>query len=231
MGLSSSLIIFALNEIEGLKYIKKDLEIYSKCVDEIIFVDGGSTDGTIEFVNNYPSWKLIVQDNKNKGVLNALRLGIENSTCSHIIFFTPDNNCISSKIKEIVQKFQEGYEFVKVSRYLDGAKSYDDTLVSGFGNWMFTKMIQVIYGSKCTDALNIFYGFKKTLLRDLNINIMNPGLNSEFAIKNHIYNTKYIDIPGDEPDRVGGIVTRSIFYNGFMELKTIIKFFYLKFKK
>lgn len=227
----TSLIIFALNEIEGLKYIKKDLEIYSKHVDEIVFIDGGSTDGTKEFVQNYPNWKLIVQDKNNKGVLNALRLGIENSTCSHVIFFTPDNNCICSKIEEIIIKFKSGYEYVKVSRYLDGARSYDDTIISGFGNWMFTKMIQTIYGSKCTDALNIYYGFKKSLLKELEIDIMSPGLNSEFAIKNHINNVNYIDIPGDEPDRVGGVVTRSILYNGFMELKTILKLIYLKFKK
>jgi glycosyltransferase involved in cell wall biosynthesis len=230
MKISSSLIIFALNEINGLKHIKHELDKYTPCVDEVIFVDGGSKDGTIEFAQRQNDWRVIIQNENNKGPINALKLGIENSNSTHVILFTPDNNCIASKIKEIVKKFKQGYDYVKVSRYLDGAKSYDDTLISGFGNWMFTKIIQLIYKSKCTDALNIYYGFRKNLLKELKINL-GPGLNSEFTIKNVIFDVNYIDIKGDEPCRVGGEVSRSIIIAGFNELKSIIKFIPLLFKK
>ena len=34
------------------------------------------------------------------------------------------------------------------SRYLDWAKSDDDNLITGFGNWMFTKTFNILYKQK-----------------------------------------------------------------------------------
>ena len=44
--MSTSLIITTLNEIDGIKKILP--EIKKEWVDEIIIIDGGSTDGTVE---------------------------------------------------------------------------------------------------------------------------------------------------------------------------------------
>ena len=38
-------------------------------------------------------------------------------------------------------------ESVVVSRYLDGAKSEDDDIITSFGNWMFTKLINVLFAA------------------------------------------------------------------------------------
>ena len=49
------------------------------------------------------------------------------------------------KLPDLIKKMEEGNEMVIVSRYKDGAKSYDDTLISGFGNWMFTKLVNIFF--------------------------------------------------------------------------------------
>ena len=46
--MSTALIILTLNEIDGVKNILPKID--QKLVDEILVVDGGSTDGTIEHV-------------------------------------------------------------------------------------------------------------------------------------------------------------------------------------
>ena len=64
---------------------------------------------------------------------------------------------------------KEGYDMVIASRYLDGAKSYDDTLLTGFGNWLFTKSINFFHGSKYTDAMVMFRAYKTNVFYDLNL--------------------------------------------------------------
>ncbi len=227
--MSISLIIFGLNEIDGITYLSKRINKQKKHLKEIIYIDGGSKDGSIQKARKN-GWKVFIQNKRNKGVLNGIKYGLRKAKGSHIIFFSPDNNCIPEKISIIKKKINQGYDFVKVSRYLNNAKSYDDTLITSFGNWMFTFMVQILYGSKCTDVLGIYYGIKLSLFKNLKINLNNPALNTEVVIKTNANNVKHIDIPGDELSRIGGESSRSIIYNGLIELYTIFKFLFIKLK-
>lgn len=47
---------------------------------------------------------------------------------------------------------KEDYDMVIVSRYLDGAKSEDDDVITAFGNWLFTKTVNFLRGGHYTFA-------------------------------------------------------------------------------
>ena len=80
--MSIVLLVFTLNEIDGFKkimpYVKREW------VDDIIVVDGGSTDGTIEEAERQ-GFKIIHQ--KNKGHGGAIVTGMENTNHDAAIFF------------------------------------------------------------------------------------------------------------------------------------------------
>ena len=59
--MTTALIITTLNEITGVKKIIP--KIKKEWVDEILFVDGGSTDGTIEEARKM-GFKVIIQKQK-----------------------------------------------------------------------------------------------------------------------------------------------------------------------
>ena len=62
--MTTALIITTLNEIIGVKKIVP--KINKEWVDEIIFVDGGSTDGTIEEARKM-GFKVIIQKKEGHG--------------------------------------------------------------------------------------------------------------------------------------------------------------------
>ena len=85
-----SLIIISKNEIEGLRFIGERINSQKKFLNEIILVDGQSTDGTIEYAKTL-GWNVIVQKDNELGIINGLRIGIENSNSEYVTMFTPDN--------------------------------------------------------------------------------------------------------------------------------------------
>ena len=70
---------------------------------------------------------------------------------------------IPELLPNLINKAKEGHDLVCVSRYKDGAVSHDDTLISGFGNWLFTKLVNILFGGKFTDVLGGYKCVKKNL--------------------------------------------------------------------
>lgn len=217
-----SLIILCLNEIEGLRAILP--RIGKRWVDEVIIVDGGSNDGSIEYAREF-GFRVLLQNKNKKGVIAGYKEGLEAATGDIVITFTPDGNCIPELIPQLVEKMKEGYDMVIVSRYAKGAKSYDDTLITAFGNWMFTSLVNLLFRASYTDVLGIYRGYKKDIVKELGINIK-PTIDTQLCIRCAKRGLKFAEIPGDEPRRIGGESYRSIIKNGFLELFTIIEEFF-----
>lgn len=211
-----SLIILCKNEIECLKIILP--KINKNWVDEIIIIDGGSTDGSIEYARGLGFFVLNQREKgwRHRAIVAGMKEGFSAASGDVIITFVPDGNMIPEKIPELVAKIKEGYDMVMVSRYGQGAKSYDDTLISGFGNWMFTSLVKFLFKAKCTDVLGFFMAFRKNLLKELNITV-DITLVAKMVIRGTRKGFKYAEIPGDEPKRVGGRSYRNIIINGTIE--------------
>ena len=92
------LLIPVLNEIDGLKEIFPiiDKEIF----DQILFVDGGSTDGTLAFLKEN-NCEYINQ--KVPGLSEAILEGINALNTDCVIEFSPDGNCIPKYLNDVVK--------------------------------------------------------------------------------------------------------------------------------
>jgi len=209
--MKTSLLILTLNEINGMKVIMP--KIKKEWCDQIIILDGGSTDGTIEYAEKHGYFVYVQKKNGFRHAYCEVLPYIEGEI---VITFSPDGNSIPELIPDLIRKMGEGYDMVIVSRYLGLAKSYDDDPITGFGNKLFTKTINLLHGAKYTDAMVIFRAYKKQLIYDLELN-QEEG----FAKAEKIFRTKISwepllsvraakrklrigEIPGDEPPRIGG---------------------------
>ena len=206
-----TLIILALNEVDGMREIMP--KIHPDWCDQIIILDGGSTDGTLEYAKEQ-GYFVYVQ--KEKGIRFAYREVLPYIEGDVVITFSPDGNSIPELLPDLIAKMKEGYDMVIVSRYLGNAKSEDDDIVTGFGNWLFTSTVNFLHGGNYTDVMVLYRAYKTQMIYDLDLDkdesfalpekmfftrISWEPLMSVRALKRKL---KVGEIPGDEPPRIGG---------------------------
>jgi glycosyltransferase involved in cell wall biosynthesis len=197
-GMRTTLFIPVRNEITGIQVIMP--RINKDWVDEILVVDGNSTDGTREYFEER-GYKVVRQ--KSVGICGAYWEGLEVATGDIIIAFSPDNNSIPELIPPLVEKMKEGYEMAVVSRYKDGAQSEDDDPVTALGNWR---------------------AFRKDLVERLGMDSKKlPVFEYQMSIRCAKKKCKVAEIPGDEPKRIGDIRKMHPIYNGLSLIWQLIK--------
>lgn len=208
---SVTLMMPVLNEIEGLRLILP--RIKREWVDQILVVDGGSHDGSADYAREQ-GCEVYVQ--KNKGLRQGYNEALPLIKGEVVITFSPDGNCIPELIPPLLKKMQEGYDMVVVSRYLPPAKSADDDLITGFGNWLFTATVNVLHGGHYTDVMGIFRAYRTRLIRELELDqerwyrtpeklfFTRIGWEPLLSTRAALRKLKIGEIPGDEPARCGG---------------------------
>jgi glycosyltransferase involved in cell wall biosynthesis len=221
-----ALLLPTLNELRGLEAIIPFID--RSLVDDIIVIDGGSKDGTIEYAM---SMGLTVATQLRRGLHYAIFDVARALPHDYVIEFSPDGNCKVEQLPELVSKLHEGFDHVVVSRYLDHAVSEDDHAISAFGNWMFSRLMRPLAHFPVTDALNIYRGYRREIMLDPDLEfymrgpVLEPLITGICALRG--LNTA--EIPGDEPLRIGGSTKRSIIYNGSLVLLMIVRLYVRKF--
>ena len=92
---------------------------------------------------------------------------------------------IPEKLPVLIDKIKEGYDLVCVSRYKDGAKSPDDTPIRALGNRIFTIIVKILFGPEISDSLFFYPMFKKTILKNFDLDSDDFTLCLELPVKVH----------------------------------------------
>jgi glycosyltransferase involved in cell wall biosynthesis len=219
--MTASLIVFTLNEIDGMKSVMPKID--KSLFKQIIIVDGGSTDGTVEWAEREGYY---VFRQTLPGTNGAFLEAIKKVKTRAVITFSPDGNSDPECLRDLIAQIEYGADICIASRYLPPAKSYDDDLITSFGNWMFTKLFNSLFGSHLSDVLVIYRSYYMPVLNLLDIDtkldawgtqILARAVKAKYTIK---------EIPADEPKRIGGVRKMQPLKNGWWELKTMFKEWY-----
>jgi glycosyltransferase involved in cell wall biosynthesis len=213
-----SLILLTSNEIDGCKKIVP--MIPKRGIDEFICVDLNSTDGTVEYLKNM-GYKVYAQKVKGRGI--AFRIGMEKAKGDVLVYFSPDGNENPKDIPKLIQKINYGYDMAIASRFHPDSISEDATLVRKFGNLMFTGLINLLWGTNVTDAVNGFRAIRKEVMKDLKTRAKYFEIEIEMTIKCSKKRYKITEIPTVEARRIAGKGKLKTFRDGWLYTKFIFE--------
>lgn len=206
-----TLFVPTLNEIDGMRAIMP--KIRPEWCDQILIVDGKSTDGTVEYARQM-GYDVVIQS--RPGIRHAFIEAFPRVKGDVVVTFSPDGNSVPELVPVLIGKMKEGYDMVIASRYAPGARSEDDDWMTGFGNWLFTKTVNVLHGAHYTDAMVIYRAYHTRLFYELDLDKEESyapeklfstviGIEPLLSVRAAKRKLKVTEVPGDEPARVGGV--------------------------
>jgi len=182
-------------------------------VDQVLIVDGNSTDGTAEFSRSM-GYDIYIQ--KKPGLRAAYNEAWPHIKGDYVITFSPDGNSPPEYIPKLIAKINEGYDMVIGSRYYGDATSQDDDIITRFGNRLFTRTINLLHNAHYTDAMTIYRIYRKELFLQLGLDkdetyerfekiyFTRIGVEPILSVRAAKAGLKTADIACSEPPRIGG---------------------------
>ena len=211
-----SLVIATYNEEESIKYVLDELQKFN--LGEIIIVDGNSTDNTKAVAEAY-AVKFISQNKKGWG--SAVKEGIDLTTLPFVTYMDGDGSYNPKALLEM-RSLIDSNDAVFCSRYKDGAKSPDDTPIRALGNRIFTIIVKILFGPKISDSLFFYPMFKKTILKNFDLDSDDFTLCLELPVKVHQTGLKYVEILSEERERYAGVTKVNALTDGIKILIGIL---------
>lgn len=214
-----SIIMPTLNEASNIKYV---LPFIPQFVDEIIVIDGGSKDGTVEEVLKLrKDAKIIIDKTPGKGT--ALKKGFEEATGDLIIMMDADGSHNPKEIPLLIEPVLNGYDISKASRFLPGGGSDDFTAFRRFGNKMFVAIVNELYGSEYTDLCYGYRAFKREVVKKMDCRSEGFEIETEQSIRMTKAGLKIKEIPSFEARRKYGDSRLNAIKDGWRILSIIIR--------
>ena len=223
MNKTISVVIPVYNEIESLpelfNRVSENLRPYQSW--EIIFVDDGSTDGSVELLENIAqdnSQVTFIQFHRNYGKSAALSEGFKVAKGDYIVTMDADLQDDPDEIPNLVQKLEEGYDLVSGWKK-DRKDPWTKTFPSKIFNFVTKLMTGVqihdfncglkIYRKAVTNAVDIYGGRHRYI----------PAMAGQKKFK-------VTEIPLKHHPRKHGITKYggSRLFHGFFDLLTILFF-------
>jgi glycosyltransferase involved in cell wall biosynthesis len=157
---SISVVIPAKNEARNLEHVFATIPDW---IDEIVLVDGHSTDDTVAVAEKLnPAVKIVRQEGRGKG--DALKAGFEASKGEIIIMMDADGSTDGLEIPRFIAALTTGADFAKGSRFASGGGSDDITFSRHWGNRILSALVNFLFGTRYTD---LCYGYNAFWAKDL----------------------------------------------------------------
>ena len=151
-----TVLVCTFNEEKNLPYV---LPKIPKWVDEILLVDGHSSDKTVAIARELiPNIRIEIQPNKGKD--DALQYGVSLASGDIVVTLDADGNNDPEEIPNFIGPLLKGYDFVKGSRFLK-TKPLHMPRHRIFGNWVLCTELNLLFGTKFTDVCSGYNSFWK----------------------------------------------------------------------
>ena len=218
-ALSVSLVIPVKNEARNIGWV---LERIGDEVDEVIVVDGKSTDATLVTARRcLPDVKVVAQEGIGKG--SALRTGFLAATGDVIVMMDADGSMTPDEITHYLHFLANGYDFVKGSRFIPGGGSLDITRFRRLGNRFLLGVFNTLYRSELTDLCYGFCAFHRRYLETLALSATGFEIEAEMVVRALQAGLRVAEVPSLELPRRAGKSNLHSVRDGIRVLRTVLR--------
>jgi len=226
-----SVVIPALNEARNLPHVLSKLPP----VDEVILVDGGSTDDTVAVATRLrPDIRILVQNRRGKG--NALACGFAAATGDVIVMIDADGSTSPEEIPLFVDALCAGADFAKGSRFAPTGGSSDITRARQAGNKFLNGLVNLMYGTRYSDLCYGYIAFWAWCVPSFALDTTSPRPSGDgrlwgdgFEIETLLNlraaraNLRVTEVPSFEHPRIHGASNLNAVKDGIRVLRTIAR--------
>ena len=193
-----SIVIPALNEAKTVQKVLRQVgQIdFSRfgVSKEIIFVDGGSTDGTLELAMDEKYVRVYALEGK-KGRGEALKFGLSRARGNVVVFFPADDEYEAEDLISVVEPIVRNQFNVVIGSRAIKCINLDQRirhiysnqrfafLLSKYGGMLLSIVSLLLYSSYVTDPFSILKGFDSGLLKELDLKSSGVDLETEVIAK------------------------------------------------
>lgn len=202
--MNRALVLLTYNEIEALPKVFDSVPW--GCAQEVFAVDGGSRDGTAEYLVSR-GLKVLAQPRRGRG--GAFRLAAAATRAEALVFFSPDGNEDPADIPRLFEKLEEGYDMTIASRMMKGALNEEDAHWFRYRKWAnqaFTLVANLFWnrGPYITDTINGFRAVRREAFEAMGCGADGFAIEYQMSIRAMKRGLKVTEIPTHEGQRLGG---------------------------
>ena len=214
-----TVLVCTFNEEENLPNM---LPKIPEWVDEVLLVDGRSSDNSVEAAKRLrPGIHILYQPGKGKG--DALRYGIQSAKGDIIVTLDADDTTDPAEMHKFIEPLLKGYDFAKGSRFalrLPHNKPWHRIL----GNWIIVMTFNIVFFTKHTDLCSGYNAFWRKAMKRVNL-WSADDFEDEPLINARVRKAglKVIEVGHLDRGRHGGVSKAPSWRQGFKAIKTILR--------
>ena len=216
---SVSVVIPAKNEARNLEHVFATIPDW---VDEIVLVDGHSTDDTVEVAQKLcPGIRIVHQEGRGKG--DALQAGFAAAEGEIIVMMDADGSTDGAEIPRFIGALVTGADFAKGSRFASGGGTDDMTFSRRLGNRILSTLVNWFFGTRYTDLCYGYNAFWAKHLSKLDLDCDGFEVETVMNVRAAKAGLAIQEIPSHEHLRLHGMSNLKVMRDGIRIGRFIVR--------
>jgi glycosyltransferase involved in cell wall biosynthesis len=216
--LSITVLMCTLNEEESLPHVLPRIPDW---VDEVLLVDGHSTDNTVAVAKGLrPDVRVLYQSDRGKG--DALKCGVEHASGDIVVTLDADGETDPQEIPKFVEPLLRGYDFVKGARLAKG-RPLRMPRYRWLGNKILALTYNILYGTRYADICSGYSAFWKRAFLQVELTYDNCEMEQQLLVRAKKAGLKIAEVAHLSHGRIAGASKINGISQGFIDWLVVIK--------